>query len=76
MPKTILGPIRSFTVKDNHIGSVVIEILRYGQKKFTTSHNNYIYVASTTNELIFFYKNIKIKRILANAMVRVELKLT
>ena len=28
-PKTIPGPIRSFTVKENHIGSVVSEILHY-----------------------------------------------
>ena len=28
-PKTTLGPIRSFTLKENHFGSAVSEILRY-----------------------------------------------
>ena len=31
-PKTILRPISSFTVKEDHIGSAVCEILRYRQK--------------------------------------------
>ena len=31
--KTFPGPIRSFTVEDNHIGSAVSKILRYIQKK-------------------------------------------
>ena len=31
-PKTMLGPIRSLTVKENHIGSAVNEILCYRQK--------------------------------------------
>ena len=35
-PKTTLGPIRSFTLKENHIGSAVSEILRYRQKKLIT----------------------------------------
>jgi len=32
-PKTTLGPIRSFTLKENHISSAVSEILLYRQKK-------------------------------------------
>ena len=31
--KTFPGPIRSFTVKENYIGSAVSEIPRYRQKK-------------------------------------------
>ena len=38
-PKTTLGPIRSFTLKENHISSAVSEILRYRQKKLTTLYN-------------------------------------
>ena len=38
-PKTTLGPIRSFTLKENHIGSAVSEILCYRQKKLTTLYN-------------------------------------
>ena len=37
--KTISGSIRSFTVKENQIGSAVSEILRYRQKKLTTLYN-------------------------------------
>ena len=38
-PKTITGLIRSFTVKENHIGSAISEILRYRQKMLTTLYN-------------------------------------
>ena len=37
--KNIPGPIRSFTVKENHLGSVVSKILHYRQKKLTTLYN-------------------------------------
>ena len=37
--KTFPGPIRSFTVKGNNIGSVVSEILRDRQKTLTTLYN-------------------------------------
>ena len=35
----IEGPVRSFTVKENHIGLAVSEILRYRQKKLTALYN-------------------------------------
>ena len=35
------GPIRSLTVKEDHIGSVDSDILRYEQKKLTTLQNNF-----------------------------------
>ena len=38
-PKTTLGPIRSFTLKENHIGSAVSKILHYRQKKVTSIYN-------------------------------------
>ena len=40
--KTFPGPIRIFTVKENHIGSVVSEFLRYRQKHKQTTCYLYI----------------------------------
>ena len=43
--KTILGPIRSFIAKENHIGSTVSDTLRYRQEKLTTLNNRIVLIA-------------------------------
>ena len=39
--------MRSYPVKENHIGSVVKEIFRYRQKEFTTLYNLYVTLIDT-----------------------------
>ena len=50
LPKTISGPIRSFTVKENHISSVVSEILG-PIRSFTVKENH---IGSVVSEILHY----------------------
>ena len=51
MPKNILGPIRSFTVKENYFDPLFTEILHYRQKRLLLYIIGYrIYVDIMTGE--------------------------
>ena len=60
---TFPGPMRSYTVKENHIGSAVSEILRYRQKKLANLWNriNTIIIFNPLMKLIYLLiSNLKV----------------
>ena len=48
------GPIRSYTVKENHIGSVVNEILRYRQTENLLFYHMNIYIMFVSIFIYYF----------------------
>ena len=65
--ETILWPIRSFHIKENHIGLAVSEIHRYRQKKLTAFYNSiiiilwhalFIKIIQLFNRIAYFANNV------------------